>query len=109
MSQLEPRARADDCAARIKLRRFPAKSGELRHAGGCVARVIEYTVANRGDLIAADHDRIWIPLRNCPGFGKRQAKCALERILPGDVSLIDLRSRHFERQPEPCQEGLSIG
>jgi len=48
-------------------------------------------------------------LRNCPGFGKRQAKCALERILPGDVSLIDLRSRHFERQPEPCQEGSSIG
>ena len=66
-------------------------------------------VAKRGNLIAADHDRIHIPLRNRPGFGKRQPKSAIGRILPGDMLLIDLRLRYFERQPEPCQQGSSIG
>src|SRR6185437_10741708 len=100
--------RGEDRASRKEPRLGSAQRLELfpRTRQGC--GLLEDERTRRGDLVAADDDRLRAAERDRPRLGGRESPGALRRALARDLRLIDARTLDGEWYSQPLVEHPAV-
>jgi hypothetical protein len=86
-----------------------AERTELRAACFSVAGLIENALAEGGDLVAADHDRVRVNAGNRFCLLQGEPASSRLRAFPRFRLLIDPGARHFEPDPETLEKQAAVG
>ena len=109
MGEAHPGADSEQRAGREEARRLAAESGELGATAGRVTGFAEQLLADRGHLIAPDHESAGVQPRNRLRLCERETERAVGGRLSVEVFLRQPRCDRLERESKARQELPAIG